>query len=87
MTPRLIGFAGRRQCIGYNLAFTNQFIVFSRLLYCFDILEDPENPVVVDKPFPLTALVEPCKVRFKPRSEAHRRLIERECSAAGVITN
>ncbi|PCD26107.1 hypothetical protein AU210_012539 [Fusarium oxysporum f. sp. radicis-cucumerinum] len=81
-----LGFgAGRRQCVGYNLAATNQFIVFSRLLYCFDIQEDVANPLVVDKPFPLTALAEPYKVFFKPRSEAHRQLIERECKAAASI--
>lgn len=78
-------FIGRRQCVGYNLAATNQFIVFSRLLYCFDIQEDVANPLVVDKPFPLTALAEPYKVFFKPRSEAHRQLIERECKAAASI--
>ncbi|KAI8941340.1 hypothetical protein NX059_002565 [Plenodomus lindquistii] len=78
-----LGFgAGRRQCVGYNLAASNQFIVLSRLLYCFDVLEDPAHPVVLEKPLPLKALSEPFKIHFKPRSEAHRRLIERECKEA-----
>jgi len=76
---------GRRQCVGYNLASSNQFIVFARLLYCFDVEEDPAHPLVVEKPFPLTALEEPCKVKIKPRSEAHRRLIETECQTAATF--
>lgn len=32
---------GRRVCVGYNVAVRNMFMVFSRLLYCFDFLEDP----------------------------------------------
>jgi len=32
---------GRRVCVGYNVAARNMFIVFSRLLYCFDFSEDP----------------------------------------------
>jgi len=32
---------GRRVCTGYAVAARNMFIVFSRLLYCFDFAEDP----------------------------------------------
>ncbi|EXJ70648.1 uncharacterized protein A1O5_05638 [Cladophialophora psammophila CBS 110553] len=81
-----LGFgAGRRMCVGYNVAASNLFIAISRLIYCFDIEQDQAHPIVVDKPFPLTAVVEPYKVKFKPRSDAHRRLIIRECQEAAVI--
>jgi cytochrome P450 len=33
--------SGRRVCIGWNVGWKNMFIVFSRLLYCFDFIEDP----------------------------------------------
>jgi len=33
--------AGRRVCVGWNVGLKNMFIVFSRLLYCFDFIEDP----------------------------------------------
>jgi cytochrome P450 len=32
---------GRRVCVGYLVAARNMFIVFSRLLYCFDFFEEP----------------------------------------------
>jgi cytochrome P450 len=31
---------GRRVCVGWNIAHRNMFIVFSRLIYCFDFFED-----------------------------------------------
>jgi hypothetical protein len=72
-------------CIGLNVAAGNLFIAIARMVYCFDIEQDPSHPVTVDKPFPLTAVVEPYKVIFKPRSEAHRRLVMRECREAADI--
>lgn len=72
-------------CVGYNVAASNLFIAIARLTYCFDIEQDPAHPIVVDKPFPLTAIVEPYKVKFKPRSEAHRRLILEQCKEAANI--
>ena len=39
---------GRRVCAGYKVAHNTMFIFFSRLLYCFDIEEDPvESPVSI----------------------------------------
>jgi hypothetical protein len=32
---------GRRVCVGWNVGYKNMFIVFSRLLYCLDFIEDP----------------------------------------------
>ena len=72
-------------CVGSNVAASNLFISIARMLYCFDIEQDPSQPVVVNKPFPLTAVVEPYKVAFKPRSEEHRRLILKECRDAANI--
>jgi len=37
--PRLP--VGRRVCVGWNVAARNMFIVFARVLYCFDFEEDP----------------------------------------------
>jgi len=33
--------SGRRICVGWNVGWKNMFITFSRLLYCFDFIEDP----------------------------------------------
>jgi len=36
---------GRRVCVGWSVAVRNMWMVFSRLLYCFDFIEDPvPNP-------------------------------------------
>jgi hypothetical protein len=64
----------------------NLFISIARLVYCFDIEKDPSRPITVDKPFPFSAEVEPYKVIIKPRSEAHRQLVERECRSAAIIS-
>ncbi|KAI5920400.1 cytochrome P450 [Camillea tinctor] len=78
-----LGFgAGRRLCVGSDVAANNLFIAVSRLIYCFDVEQDPAHPIVVDKPFPLSAEAEPYKVIIKPRTDAHRELIFRECSEA-----
>lgn len=78
-------YLDRRVCVGYNVAASNLFIAIARLVYCFNIEQNTSHPLVVDRPFPLTAAVEPHKVNFKPRSEGHRRLIMEECQAAAVI--
>lgn len=78
-------FVGRRVCVGFNVAASNLFIAIARLVYCFDIEQDPAHPVVVDKPFPLTAMEEPYKVIIKPRSEEHRKLVLNDCRDAAVI--
>jgi len=41
--------AGRRACVGYHVAARNMFIVFSRLLYCFDFFEDPVTFTAYEK--------------------------------------
>jgi hypothetical protein len=33
--------SGRRVCVGWNVGWKNMFITFSRMLYCFDFIEDP----------------------------------------------
>jgi len=43
-----IGFgSGRRVCISWNVAQRNMFITFSRLLYCFDFMENPVLPLAI----------------------------------------
>jgi hypothetical protein len=31
---------GRRVCVGWNVGLRNMYMVFSRLLYCFDFIQD-----------------------------------------------
>ena len=78
-----LGFgSGRRICVGWNVGWKNMFIVFSRLLYCFDFGEDPEAPIdVVSIPIHETHKP-PFKVTIKPRSKAHEDLIMRSCKYA-----
>ncbi|SCO91351.1 related to cytochrome P450 [Fusarium oxysporum] len=68
--------AGRRVCVGYNVADTNVWIATSRLIYCFDFEQVPGSPIDTfhtlweahDKPaFP---------VKIKCRSQKHAQLIE-----------
>ncbi|KAI8310664.1 hypothetical protein K4K61_000347 [Colletotrichum sp. SAR11_59] len=41
-----LGFgAGRRLCVGYNVAITNLHISLARLVYCFDILPVPDAKI------------------------------------------
>lgn len=37
---------GRRVCVGWSVAMRNMFMVFSRLLYCFDFIQDPVYPSI-----------------------------------------
>ncbi|KAF5227008.1 hypothetical protein FANTH_14906, partial [Fusarium anthophilum] len=47
-----LGFgAGRRVCVGYNVAWNNMLISVSRLLYCFNIEGVPGKPVDTSKSF------------------------------------
>ncbi|VUC32969.1 unnamed protein product [Clonostachys rosea] len=86
VTKGHLGFgAGRRLCVGFGVAANNLFIAIARLVYCFDIEQDRVIPITVDKPFPLDADIEPYKVIIKPRSLAHRELIERECRSAALF--
>jgi cytochrome P450 len=78
-----IGFGnGRRVCVGWNVGWRNMFIVFSRLLYCFDFIEDPNNPIDVENVPVLQTHNPPFKVTIKPRSKAHGDLIVRACKYA-----
>jgi cytochrome P450 len=43
--------SGRRLCVGWNVGWKNMFITFSRMLYCFDFIEDPVLPL-----FPISPL-------------------------------
>lgn len=66
---------GRRSCVGYKLAQKELFIVFSRLIYCFDITaagdfdDEVLNAFKVGEPFPVKVAV---------RSSGHERLIRAE---------
>lgn len=63
----------------------NLAIAIARLVYCFDFEQDPSAPIDASKPFFPDEDGYPFKVIIKPRSEAHRDLVERECSAAAAI--
>ena len=67
------------------------FIVFARLLYCFDFFEDSvsvswkwltQNEPIDTLRIPMqVGNAAPFKVTIKPRSEAHAELIRRECKS------
>lgn len=77
--------AGRRMCPGVHLAERNQWRIVAKLIWAFEIKEpvdaatgktitlDPE-----DYSAGLLHAPNPFKVTFKPRSEAHVRIIEEE---------
>ncbi|KAF4435967.1 cytochrome p450 [Fusarium acutatum] len=76
-----LGFgAGRRVCVGYNVAWNNMLISVSRLLYCFDIEGVPGKPVDASKSFLVESGQPRFEIKIKPRSEAHAQLIQRECA-------
>lgn len=68
-------------------------MVFSRLLYCFDFMEDPviwtleRYLTIQEQPIDTMRIPTqihghaPFKVIIKPRSAAHAELIRRECKA------
>ncbi|RKK12166.1 hypothetical protein BFJ66_g10945 [Fusarium oxysporum f. sp. cepae] len=72
---------GRRVCVGYNVANTNLFIALARLLYCFDFSAVDESPIDTTRPLNTVDSVPVFKVKIKVRTEAHRKLIERECTS------
>ena len=47
--------SGRRLCVGWNVGWKNMFITFSRMLYCFDFVEDPVTPLR-----PISPWTKPC---------------------------
>ncbi|KAF4555597.1 Cytochrome P450-like protein 29 [Elsinoe fawcettii] len=73
---------GRRVCVGYHVGDSNVWIAAARLLYCFDFEEDKSNPIDTMSIPQFTQGKDPFAVKIKVRSEAHARLIERECSGA-----
>jgi len=74
--------SGRRVCPGWNVGYKNMFIVFSRLLYCFEFIEDPKNPIPVEEISVLQSGKPPFNIVIKPRSKSHGELIERTCAYA-----
>ncbi|PNP74826.1 hypothetical protein FNYG_11840 [Fusarium nygamai] len=83
-----VGFgAGRRVCVGNNVAWNNLLISVSRLLYCFDVEEVPDKPVDPSRSLSVDYRKPPFMVKIKPRSEAHAQLIRRECAHATDMNN
>jgi len=81
-----LGFgSGRRVCVGWNVGWKNMFITFSRLLYCFDFIEDPENPIDVESIPIHDTNKPPFKLTIKVRSKAHEELILRDCKFAANL--
>ncbi|KAH7117183.1 cytochrome P450 [Dactylonectria estremocensis] len=75
-----LGFgAGRRVCVGYNVAMSNLLIALSRIIYCFDFIPVPGASMDTSKPLDSGEQSPPFQVEIKVRSEAHQKLIEREC--------
>ncbi|KAE9574997.1 hypothetical protein CGMCC3_g8928 [Colletotrichum fructicola] len=80
-----LGFgAGRRLCVGYNVAITNLHISLARLVYCFDILPVPGAKIDTSQSPKVTKHGPSFQVKIKVRSESHRKLIERECRRAAI---
>ncbi|KAK7585721.1 hypothetical protein V3481_012007 [Fusarium oxysporum f. sp. vasinfectum] len=81
-----LGFgAGRRVCVGNTVAWNNLFVAVSRLLYCFDVTGVPGETIDTSARFDTGYGKAPFGVNIKPRSEAHRQLIERECANAAKM--
>ncbi|KAK5328815.1 hypothetical protein LTR93_002600 [Exophiala xenobiotica] len=74
--------AGRRTCAGVKVAQNSMFIFFSRLIYCFDVEEDKNDPIdtyhIPLTPPPGKANDPPFTAKISVRSEAHKELILRE---------
>jgi cytochrome P450 family 619 len=77
--------AGRRICPGIHLAERTQWRAISKLLWAFDI-ELPVNPATGEKIMPdplnykegISHTPNPFNVIFKPRSQAHIDLINKD---------
>ncbi|KAI6752560.1 hypothetical protein HG530_013929 [Fusarium avenaceum] len=81
-----LGFgAGRRVYMGNTVAWNNIFIAVSRLLYCFDFTGIPGKSINTTASLDIQYGKAPFSVKIKPRSEAHRQLIERECADAAKM--
>ncbi|KAH7215518.1 cytochrome P450 [Fusarium oxysporum] len=72
-------------CVGNTVAWNNMFIAVSRLLYCFDVSGVPGETIDTSVRFDSEFGKAPFEVTIKPRSEAHRQLIERECANAATM--
>ncbi|PNS18823.1 3-hydroxyphenylacetate 6-hydroxylase [Sphaceloma murrayae] len=77
---------GRRVCVGWHVGDSNVWIAIARLLYCFDFEEDKAHPIDTMTIPQFTQGKDPFAVKIKVRSQAHARLIERECSSAVAET-
>jgi hypothetical protein len=71
--------------VGNTVAWNNLFIAVSRLLYCFDVTGVPGETIDTSARFDTGYGKAPFGVNIKPRSEAHRQLIERECANAAKM--
>ncbi|KAI1611807.1 cytochrome P450 [Exophiala viscosa] len=78
--------AGRRTCAGFKVAQNSMFIFFSRFIYCFDVLEDPNDPIdtyhIPLTPPPGKANDPPFNAKVRVRSMAHKELILGSCADA-----
>jgi hypothetical protein len=73
--------------VGWNVAMRNTWIVFSQLLYCFGFVQVLIfSAIDFTKILGCTLNIPPqtrgCTLIIKPRNEAHRELILRECPSA-----
>ncbi|KAH7625609.1 cytochrome P450 [Sordaria sp. MPI-SDFR-AT-0083] len=76
--PNFWGFGGgRRVCVGSKVAEQALFIIFARLLYCFELI--PDGPID-DEKLNHQSLDEPFPVRATVRSADHAALIEGEAA-------
>lgn len=71
--------------MGNTVAWNNMFIAVSRLLYCFDFTGVPGESIDTTASLDIQYGKAPFSVKIKPRSEAHRQLIERECADAAKM--
>jgi cytochrome P450 len=75
---------GRRQCAGADLAVTSMWILIGKLCWAYEIL--PVEGEVYDADAFVAGFVlrpKPFSLQIKIRSEAHRRVLEREMKEAG----
>ncbi|CAN8099862.1 unnamed protein product [Discula destructiva] len=77
---------GRRVCPGFHVADTNLWILTARLVYCFNIAEDPDHPIDTIEDTELLRIQHlapgdnPYHLKITPRSAEHRALIEKEAA-------
>jgi len=75
--------SGRRMCPGIHLAERNMWRIASKLIWAFEIREDPASPLDVDA-YTSSVLVSPLpfKVSVKPRSQRHMETVQKELRQA-----